>query len=187
MLKEKYTMNLLIEGEKVISVGAKSYSPTGTQEVKEIPDEDWKGYRKSDVFWDGTKICKKTDDMVLSEKKKSVESLFEKKSRGDITTMGYEYPVGSGDIFSTSESKQRRLDALDGRVDRDKIDFTNGVSISVEGLKKVVFNSKEEWQEFADGYFLSLLIAEQDIINKKVEIGELHSLEDVEQWEKDNL
>jgi hypothetical protein len=60
-------MNLLIEGDKIISAGFSEYTAGDGQEVVVVPDSQWKGYRKDDVYWDGSKVVVKTAEIVQSE------------------------------------------------------------------------------------------------------------------------
>lgn len=59
---------IVVDGEKIISFGYSNYLISGTQELVEIGIDDWPiGVRKKDVYWDGSKVVTKTQDMINQE------------------------------------------------------------------------------------------------------------------------
>jgi hypothetical protein len=133
--------------------------------------------------------CDEIDQSLIPQfnvntRKADLELRFEQKSRSDIEGAGFEY---DGKTISTSESKQRRLEALDNRIQRDKVPFNNGIRIAAENLTQLIFTDKSSWDTFADAYYANIMTMEQNIVIKKVELGVLTTEADLQQWENDNL
>ncbi len=59
---------IIIDRQEILSYGYSDYTISGTQELIEIDPDDWpEGARKKDVYWDGSKVVIKTQDMVDQE------------------------------------------------------------------------------------------------------------------------
>ncbi len=101
-------MNLLIDGSKILSAGNGIYVATGTQQVVIVDDGLWRGKRKSEIKWDGSKMIDKTDAELLADaktekKKQLLPSYQQRMINENISTIESEWTTKKAQIDALSD------------------------------------------------------------------------------------